>query len=374
MGADGMKAGFVYCDDMTKYDMGVDHPLRPERLRLTKELISAYGLIAQGQLIAPELATEADILTVHKPDYIAAVRKLSEGKDISDPWRYGFDYGDNKPFPGMYEASLLYTGASIKAAELIMEGQFERCFNISGGLHHAMPNRASGFCIFNDPAIAIQRLRKKFSRIAYIDIDAHHGDGVQHIFYDTNTVLTISMHESGRYLFPGTGFVNEIGTGKGKGYSVNIPLEPYTPSDVMVWAFKEIVPPLIKAYDPQVIVAQLGVDSHFQDPLAHLELTSRGFDELVKTIISFEKPLVALGGGGYNINTVARLWTLAYARLLEVEISDAIPADFASRHNIHRLHDVELPITTEERRRTTFEAAQETVQLIKEIVFPYHFS
>ncbi|MCL6518348.1 MAG: acetoin utilization protein AcuC [Armatimonadetes bacterium] len=369
-----MKACFVYCDEMTKYDMGVDHPLRPERLRLTKELISAYGLIAQGQLIAPELATEADILTVHKPDYIAAVRKLSEGKDISDPWRYGFDYGDNKPFLGMYEASLLYTGASIKAAELIMEGQFERCFNISGGLHHAMTNRASGFCIFNDPAIAIRRLQKKFSRIAYIDIDAHHGDGVQHIFYDTNTVLTISMHESGRYLFPGTGFVNEIGTGKGKGYSVNIPLEPYTPSDVMVWAFKEIVPPLIKAYDPQVIVAQLGVDSHFQDPLAHLELTSKGFDELVKTIISFERPLVALGGGGYNISTVARLWTLAYARLLEVEISDVIPANFASRHNIHRLHDVELPITTDERRRITFEATQEIVQLIKEIVFPYHFS
>lgn len=158
-----MKTGFVYCDAMIKYDMGVDHPLRPERLRLTKELISAYGLLTQDTLIEPELATEEDILTVHKPDYIAAVRKLSEGKDIPDPWRFGFDYGDNRPFQGMYDASLLYTGASIKAAELVMSGQFERCFNISGGLHHAMPDRASGFCIFNDPAIAIRRLQKSLA-------------------------------------------------------------------------------------------------------------------------------------------------------------------------------------------------------------------
>lgn len=155
---------------------------------------------------------------------------------------------------------------------------------------------------------------------------------------------------------------------------MNIPLEPYTSSDVIVWAFKEIVPPLIQAYAPQVIVAQLGVDSHFQDPLAHLQLTSKGYDELVKTIISFKKPLVALGGGGYNLSTVARLWTLAFANLLETEISNEIPTNFAHRYNIRHLHDTELPLTTEERRRITLESAQETVQLIKETVFPFHFA
>jgi len=366
-----LRTALVYCEKMTQYDMGPTHPLKPERLRLTKELISAYGLLGSN-LVSPQPASLDDVLTVHVPDFVEMVRKLSEGKEDRNAWRYGFDYLDNRPFLGMYEAALLYTGASITAAEMIIEGKADRVFSISGGLHHAMPDRASGFCVFNDPAIAIYRLLRKFHRVAYIDIDAHHGDGVQAIFYKTNKVLTVSMHESGQFLFPGSGYPNEIGEGEGTGFSVNIPLAPYSGDDIMVSAFDQVVPPLMEAYKPQVIVAQLGVDAHFLDPLAHLQLTSRGFVRLVEKILGFGTPVLALGGGGYNVQTVARLWTLAFALMDNKQVSDVVPEEFARRYGIHRLHDTQEPRMNEEKALSIQRAMEETVQVIEQLVFPHH--
>ena len=372
------KTAFIYSERMTSYSLGPEHPLRPERLRLTRDLASDYGLFGgDSRLLEPKPAEEADILSFHDAAYIQVVRELGEGREVSTPWRFGFGYGDNPPFIGMYEASLLYTGASIMAADLVMSGQAQRAFNISGGLHHAKPAMASGFCIFNDPVIAINRLRRTYDRIAYIDIDAHHGDGVQEAFYETDGVLTISIHETGDYLFPGTGYVHEIGRGSGRGYSVNIPLPPSTFDEVYVWAFREIVPPLISAYDPRVIVAQLGADSHFQDPLAHLLLTSEGFTEVVKTIVGFGRPLVALGGGGYNVSVAPRLWTLAYAEMMERELPDAIPEGFARAHNIQRLRDStrpELALTDSPRGelKSARTSAEQAVRELKKLVFPTH--
>ena len=375
------KASFIYSADMAEYDLGPNHPLRPERLRMTYELASACGLLdgdpqvvetACGELVEPVSASESDILTFHKPAYVQVIKELSRGINAPDAWRFGFGPGDNPPFPGMYEASLLYTGASITAAELIMSGHTRCAFNVSGGLHHAKPANASGFCTFNDPVIAINRLMKAYDRIAYIDIDAHHGDGVQEAFYNTNRVLTISIHESGEYLFPGTGDVHEIGEGDGKGYSVNIPLAPATPDDVYVWAFHEIVPPLTSAYNPQVIVAQLGADSHFQDPLTHLCLTSRGFTEVVRMIVGFGIPLVALGGGGYNISVVPRLWTLAYAEMLHRELPDEIPDAFALTYNLHHLHDPSEPVATDRQRESVKTAVEQKVRALKRLIFHLH--
>lgn len=362
----------IYSPDLMAYDFGPQHPLRPERLRLTLELMSACGLLEDKTLlIPPKPATEHDVLTYHTSDYVSVVKELGCGKQIRESATYGFEWGDNPPFRGMYEASLLYTGASILAGELVTKCQYRCAFNISGGLHHAMANRASGFCVFNDAVILINRLRETFERIAYVDIDAHHGDGVQTAFHRRRDVLTISIHENGHYLFPGSGFVEEIGEGEGRGFSVNIPLMPGTPEDTHVWAFQQIVPPLISAFDPQVIVAQLGTDAHFEDPLAHLSLTSEGFIDLVRTILSFDRPVVALGGGGYKPTNVARLWTLAYAEMRSVELPDNTPGEFADKHGIHILRDRKPPVQ-DEAGKSARDAVHHVVEDLRRLIFPLH--
>jgi acetoin utilization protein AcuC len=215
---------------------------------------------------------------------------------------------------------------------MVESGDADIAFSISGGLHHAMPSRASGFCYVNDAAIAIMSLLEKGRRVAYIDIDAHHGDGVQEAFYETDQVLTISLHETGNALFPGTGFETDLGRGKGEGYSINIPMPPGSDDELLLFAFSEIVPPLIRKFGPDIVVTQLGVDSFRNDPLAHLNGTTNGFCEMVSAIRDFSRPWVALGGGGYDVAGVARAWTLAWAVMNGVDIADDIPGDFLSAY------------------------------------------
>ena len=233
--------------------------------------------LAASALAAPRAATEEELQWLHGAEYIAAVRSFSLGLSGYDPQRYNFSAeGDNPTYRGMYDAAALSTGASLAAAELLADGRVDAAFSISGGLHHAAANHASGFCVFNDPALAIHYLLEQGLRVAYVDIDAHHGDGVQEAFFDDDRVLTISVHESGQYLFPGTGFVQELGTGRGAGYSVNLPLYPYTGDEVYLEAFHAVVPPLLRAFAPDVLVTQLGIDSYHTDPLTHLQITNAG--------------------------------------------------------------------------------------------------
>ncbi len=368
------RAAFVYDDALSRHVYRPDHPLKPIRYRYTYELLEAYGVfgLSNTELVPPGEATDDDLRLVHDPEYIEAVKSLSRGERRYNPARYNFsEWGDNPVFPGMYEASKLVVGASLKAMELVVEGSFPIAFNIAGGLHHAMPDRASGFCIFNDPAVVIAHLVNRGYRVAYVDIDAHHGDGVQYIFYGTDRVLTISIHESGRFLFPGTGDVQEVGMGKGRGYSVNIPLAPYTDDEVWLWAFDQVVPPLIEAFRPDVVVAQLGVDAHRDDPLTHLALTTYGFIEAVRRIIRFSPRLVALGGGGYNLSVVPRAWTLAYAEFAGIELPDDVPAQF---HGLvgRRLRDP-LPNPLPEKLGADIRAfARASVELVKQLIFPIH--
>jgi acetoin utilization protein AcuC len=325
-----MKALFIYSDDFSRFSYGSSHPLKPFRLKLTYELIRAIGLLSSGdpRVIAPAPAKREDLLAFHAPEYVDMLEASNSGKAIPGASAYGLGYGDNPVFPGVYDWSLLVAGASLAAADLVDSGEAETAFNISGGLHHAQANRASGFCYINDPVLAIMLLTGRGRRVAYIDIDAHHGDGVQAAFYGTDKVLTISLHETGRALFPGTGFEQETGEGEGTGYSVNIPLPPEAGDELFVRAFTEAVPRRIERFRPDIIVSQLGVDTFRSDPLAHLEVTTEGFCAVVEMIRSLAPKWVALGGGGYDVANVARAWTLAWAIMNDVPAPDDIPPSF----------------------------------------------
>ena len=304
------KAAFVYDVAMAKHVLRDDHPLKATRLRCTYELLDAYGAFSRegSDLVRPRPATDTEILTVHASEYLEAVKGFSSGVGMQAQAMFNFGSGgDNPTYPGMYEASALSTGASLVAAHMVADGEVDVAFNISGGLHHAASTHASGFCVFNDPAVAIQYLLSRGMRVLYVDIDAHHGDGVQNIFYNSDQVLTISIHESGRFLFPGTGHVEESGAGDGRGYSVNIPLFPYTGDEIYLWAFRKILPPLVEAFKPDVLVGQLGIDSYQTDPLTHLMLTSQGYTQAVRELANLGLPWVAMGGGGYDQAAVGPL-------------------------------------------------------------------
>ena len=325
-----MKTAFLYTDAYLDYDYGPTHPLRIIRLKLTYDLIKAYGLLnlPSVQFIPTIKAEEENLMAFHSEEYLNLLRQANEGFLLGDAYLYGLGPGDNPVFPGLYHWSLLVTGATLQAVDFVAEGKGEIAFNIAGGLHHAMRSRASGFCYINDPVIGIMRLLSRGKRVAYIDIDAHHGDGVQKAFYETNQVLTISLHETGHTLFPGTGFEYEIGEGEGEGYSVNLPFPPLTGDEIYLWAFEEVVPELIHAFQPDVVVTQLGVDTFYDDPLTNLHLSIRGYERVLKRIKDLASRWVALGGGGYNISNVARAWTLAWGVMNGIELNEVLPESY----------------------------------------------
>jgi acetoin utilization protein AcuC len=325
-----MKTAFIYTDAYLDYDYGPTHPLQVTRLKLTYDLLKSYGLLDLPcvQSIPTVKAEEKDLAAFHSEEYLNVLRQADEGRVSGNAYSYGLGPGDNPIFPGLYNWSLLVTGATLQAVDFVAEGKGEIAFNIAGGLHHAMRARASGFCYINDPVIGIMRLLRLGKRVVYIDIDAHHGDGVQKAFYETNRVLTISLHETGYTLFPGTGFEHEIGKGEGEGYSVNLPFPPCTDDEVYSWAFEEVVPGLVQAFKPDVVVTQLGVDTFYNDPLTNLDLSLSGYERVLRRIKDLAPRWVALGGGGYNLSNVARAWTLAWAVMNGVELNEELPESF----------------------------------------------
>jgi acetoin utilization protein AcuC len=333
-------AALIWSDESLRYDFGPEHPLKPIRVVLTVDLIRASGLdAAPGALTLPRARfTTDDVLALHEEPYVDTVMRQSDRADSAGAMEFGLGLGDNPVFRGMHEASLEVCGASVAAAESVWRGRVDHAFNPAGGLHHAMPDRASGFCIYNDPAFAIDHLlRSGAQRVAYVDIDTHHGDGVQAMFYDDPRVLTISLHESGRYLFPGTGFCDELGGGDARGTSLNLPLSPATHGEVYLDAFDAIVPPALDAFDPEVLVTQLGCDTHVTDPLAHLALTLDDYHQLAARLhgLAHEHAggrWVAVGGGGYQIVTVVpRAWTVYFAELVGQEVPHEVPWDWLAR-------------------------------------------
>ena len=313
-----MAALVLWDDAMLGYDLGPTHPMRPVRLELTAALSRSLGLLdAPGVTVeSPDVAPDDVLAMVHDRDYIAAVRRAPD--DVIG--RLGLGYGIGTPdtpiFARMHEASALAVGASVRGAEAVWSGEVSRAVNVAGGLHHAMPRLASGFCVYNDASIAIARLLALGARrVAYVDVDVHHGDGVQAAFYDDPRVLTISLHQSGRTLFPGTGFAAETGEGDGEGYAVNVPLPPGTDDAGWLRAFHAVVPGLVREFRPEVIVSQHGADTHAADPLADLLLTVDGQRAAAVAIRGLADELtggrwLALGGGGYALcSVVPRTWT-----------------------------------------------------------------
>jgi acetoin utilization protein AcuC len=322
-------------DALIGYDLGPDHPLNPLRLDLTIRLARELGVLDQPTVtvVRPKPADDELLLLVHEKEYVDAVK--AAGKDPSQVDLYrGLGTPDTPTFPNMHEVTALVVGATVRAAEAVWTGEAEHSVSIAGGLHHAMPGGGSGFCVYNDPAIAIAWLLEQGAeRIAYVDVDVHHGDGVQAAFWNDPRVLTISLHESGRWLFPGTGFPDELGGPDAIGSAVNLALPPGTGDGPWLRAFHAVVPPLLEEFGPQILVTQHGCDSHVLDPLAHLGLTVDGQRTSYEALHDFAHRYaggrwLACGGGGYELaQVVPRAWThlLAEAAGARVPPETAIP-------------------------------------------------
>ncbi|GAV22814.1 acetoin utilization protein AcuC [Carboxydothermus pertinax] len=330
----GGKAFLIYDEEYLSYKLSDDHPLNPQRYALTVELMQIAGILNPGEIIPPRRATLDELYLVHDPAYVEAVIKLSSNPAKVTGSSFGLGSEDNPIFYGMHEAAALIAGGSALAAEMVYEGKADHVFNVAGGLHHALRDSASGFCIYNDLAVAIAKLRENGLKVAYVDLDAHHGDGVQWLFYQDPGVLTISIHETGRYLFPGTGSITELGEGAAYGTKVNIPLEPYTEDDSWLGALEEVVPDIIRKFKPDVLVTQHGCDSHRLDPLTHLANTTYVFQESTRLLHDLAHEVcdgrwVAGGGGGYDYwRVVPRAWAIVWAEMTGRVLPYDVPADF----------------------------------------------
>jgi acetoin utilization protein AcuC len=369
------RTAFIYSPIAANYVITEEHPLRPTRVQYTYELLDAYGAFGSPDsvFVKPEPATDRDLLTYHSSDYIDVVKRLSRGEKVFNSSRYNITpFSDNPPYEGMYDIGLLAAGASMQGGRMVTEGICDIAFNVIGGYHHAMVNYASGFCVFNDIVVAIKSLLSKGLRVAYVDIDAHHADGVQNAFHDTSRVLSISLHESGKYLFPGTGDWTDIGTEDGEGYTINVPLEPYTNDEIYLWVFNELVPPLVKKFKPDVLVTQLGCDTHYLDPLAHLQLTTGGYCKVLMGLKALCPKWLAIGGGGYDVSVVARCWTLAYGVMMGREWPDETPAAFRDKYGIPNLRDSGQPVIDPQEKEKAWRGAQDVVANIKHSIFPLH--
>lgn len=350
----------VTVEDIARaYDFGPSHPLRPERVLLTYEHVRSLGLVDRQNVreVPARSASDDEIVAVHDPDFVATVKGIDAGRL---PPQAGVEFGlgtpDDPIFDGMHRASAAVSGASLVAAEVVANGEAEHAFNPAGGLHHARRREASGFCIYNDPAVAIAKILALHPewRVMYVDVDVHHGDGVQWIFYDEPRVLTVSLHESGRYLYPGTGFEDETGTGGAAGTAANVPLMPYTGEDDYLWALGRVVPELANAFRPHVVVTQLGGDTHWNDPLANLGLTMTAYPRMARLLheVAHEHAggrWVATGGGGYQAETVVpKIWAIHFAEM--VGAPDAIPPEWLtdrSPADVSRSYREQLEVTVE---------------------------
>jgi acetoin utilization protein AcuC len=380
------RVALIWDDRVAAYDFGRGHPLAPVRVELTIDLIRRCGLLGEGvDELRPAPFDEANLLRLHREDFVDTVRRLSNDPTAMAELAYGLGDGDTPAFSGMHTASLLVCAGSVEAARQVWEGDSDHAFNPAGGLHHAMPERAAGFCIYNDPAVAIDWLLEHGAeRICYVDVDVHHGDGVEVMFRDDPRVLTISLHESGRFLFPGTGAADDIGGVSALGSAANLPLHPGTEGELWLGAFDAVVEPLIRAFTPDVLVTQLGCDTHATDPLAHLALT---VDDMAATYARLHRlshevadgRWVAMGGGGYQaVDVVPRAWTLAFSemtgRRLPIETPMAWQEHATERTGLvpPRSFTDDPVRSSEAMRGQARKAAEETVEAVRDLLFPRH--
>jgi acetoin utilization protein AcuC len=372
------KAVFIYSSELEKYHYPPDHPFNTSRARITREIISSTGLLSESgrSEVPPEPAERIVLKRFHSARYLHALKEAAEGRWLPEVVKMGLGTSDCPVFEGLYEYSVLAAGGTVKAVRMILAGQADIAFNPSGGFHHAHPERASGFCYINDVAIACTLFAEAGKRVLYLDVDVHHGDGVAYAFYDRCDVMTISLHENPRVLFPGTGFEDEIGQGQGMGYCVNIPLPVGTYDEAYMKAFESVAPPLIRKFDPDVFVFELGADALGGDPLAHLCLTNNVYAEIIEHLLGYDRPLLTTGGGGYDVENTARAWALAWSALTGADQGPGTNIGaggvmLASTDWEGGLRDRTLVIS-DQQRRAVEPAVDAVIERVKANIFPLH--
>ncbi len=373
------KTVFIHSTQLEKYEYPAQCPFNISRAGKVQKIISSMGLFTGNSRskAVPKPAERTVLEKFHSGRYLDALQASAKGNFGIEALHMGIGTPDCPVFGDMYDYAVLACGATLTAANLILSGDAELAFNPSGGYHHAGPELAAGFCYINDVALACLVLAEVGKRVLYLDIDVHHGDGVQNAFYDRNDVMTISFHENGKTLFPGTGFEDEIGIGQGKGYCVNIPLPIGTYDQAYMEAFKAIAPPLIDAYNPDVIVFELGADALASDPLAHLWLTNNTYADIIHSLLNFNTPILMTGGGGYNIDNTVRAWALAWSVLCGADSENqeaniglgGVMLESTDWHG--GLRDRQLPVDSQQCDAIS-QNIDGTIEIIKTNVFPFH--
>ena len=319
-------AVFIFSENQLGYKFSDTHPFNQKRLTLTVDLLKEMNSLSPSDIITPRIATDEELCLVHDPGYIDIVKKASQEPENTSKYEsYGIGTEDTPIFPHMHEASASLVGGTLTAVDYVMEGKSNHAVNLGGGLHHGFRGRASGFCVYNDSSVAIKYMQQKYNaRVLYIDTDAHHGDGVQWSFYDDPNVCTISIHETGRYLFPGTGNITERGTGEGYGTSFNFPIDAFTEDDSFLDIYRTSLTEIVEWFKPDVILSQNGADAHYFDPLTHLYGTMNIYREIPKLAHELahkycEGRWIAVGGGGYDIwRVVPRAWSLLWMEMNDI--------------------------------------------------------
>ena len=372
------EAVFIHSEELEKYPYPSEHPFNTLRAQKTRQIVQSMGLLSgKGRSeVPPERARRTVLKKLHTGRYLRALKKASEGKWDTEALAMGIGTEDCPIFEGLYDYAVLATGGTLAGARMLLSGDADIVFNPSGGYHHAGPEKAAGFCYINDVAIACAVLAEHGKRVLYLDVDVHHGDGVAEAFYDRSDVLTMSFHQNPKTLFPGTGFEHEIGKGDGKGHCVNVPLPVGTYDDAYMNAFNSIAPPLITAYAPDVIVFELGADALAGDPLGHLCLTNNTYALIIEYLMSLGKPILATGGGGYDVDNTVRAWALAWSLFCGAETADDTSHALGgvlleSTEWQGGLRDRELAVS-DAQRKTVIPAIESTIKLIKTNIFPIH--
>ena len=370
------RAVFVHSAELEKLHYPPDNPFKTERAAATCRMLTSMGLLSEDEVLSPKPADRATLEKFHTPRYLDTMLRAEQGQLDVDGLYMGLGSAECPVFVGMYEYAALACGATLAGAEEILAGRAEAAFNPSGGYHHAGPEKASGFCYLNDIVLACMALTAAHKRVLFLDVDVHHCDGVQDAFYDRSDVLTMSFHESGRTLFPGTGFVNEIGEGPGRGYSVNVPLPPGTYDEAYLRAFRAVAIPITNAFDPDVIVMEVGMDCLSGDPLAHLSLTNNAYAEVVSEMVRFGKPVLATGGGGYHPENTARgwalVWTVLSGRESEQDVSHGLGGVLLESTDWKGGLRDRAVVTRAEDRAALDAAIDRTIEAVKKNVFAIH--
>lgn len=322
---------FIYSENFQTYKFSNEHPFNQLRVKLTYDLLRKMNALDDSHIVPPRHATDGELELIHDTNYIEAVKLASQGK-LSEPiaQNYGLGTEDTPIFPNMHEASSLLVGGTLTAVDYVLSGKARHALSLGGGLHHGFRGKASGFCVYNDSAVAIKYIQEKYQlKVLYVDTDAHHGDGVQWAFYDDPNVCTFSIHETGRYLFPGTGNVTERGIGKGYGFCFNIPVDAFTEDESWLEVYSKSLKEIAAFFKPDVILTQNGADIHYYDPLTHLTATMKSFKEIPKLAHEIAHQYcdgrwIAVGGGGYDIwRVVPRAWSLIWLAMTEQQIIDS---------------------------------------------------